>query len=128
MAGYSIALSEKFRSLHFFEEKKNTPESIAHPHDYCVEIQLYGEELDASGYLIDLEEIDLLLKEVLSGYSDVLLNDLPEFSHSPPSLERFARILCQSFSNRLKGAQIKAVSVKLWENERAWASFQEERK
>lgn len=126
MAGYTVALSGKFTALHFFEGKNDTAESAVHPHDYCVEIQLSGQELDRNGYLIDLDEIDLFLKEILSRYADVLLNNLPEFTGFPPSLEHFSRILCQAFSDRVKDIGIKTVSVKLWENERAWASFGEE--
>lgn len=128
MAGYTVALREKFSASHFFNEKKETAEGLAHPHHYYVEIRVEGKELDGSGYLIDLEEIDLFMKDILSHYSDILLNDLPEFANLPPSLEHFARILCQTAFHRLISPHIKAICVKLWESERAWASFREERK
>lgn len=127
MSAYTLALREKFKARHAFEEKKGTAEAIPHSHDYCVEIQLHGDELDGNGYLVDLEEITLFLKETLSRYADVFLNDLPEFSNFPPSLEHFARILCDTASQLLKNQRIQAVSVKLWENEDAWASFHRER-
>jgi len=128
MSGYTLALSKNFKARHVFAEKAGTAEGLPHEHDYRVEIQLHGKELDGSGYLIDLEEIDLFLRDVLARCTDVLLNDLPEFSDFPPSLEHFARILCQAVSNRVKRPQIEAVSVKLWESEHAWASFRQDRK
>ena len=119
MSGYTLALSKNFKARHVFAEKAGTAEGLPHEHDYRVEIQLHGKELDGSGYLIDLEEIDLFLRDVLARCTDVLLNDLPEFSDFPP---------CQAVSNRVKRPQIEAVSVKLWESEHAWASFRQDRK
>ncbi len=128
MSAYTLALREKFKARHSFEEKKGTAEGIPHSHDYCMEIQLHGDELDENGYLIDLEEVTLFLDETLCRYTDVLLNDLPEFSNFPPSLEHFARILCDTASQCLKNPKIQTVSVKLWENKNAWASFRRDRK
>jgi 6-pyruvoyltetrahydropterin/6-carboxytetrahydropterin synthase len=128
MSTYTLALREKFKARHAFEEKKGTAEGIPHSHDYCMEIQLHGDELDKNGYLIDLDEITLFLNETRSRFADVFLNDLPEFSNFPPSLEHFARILCDTASHRLKNPRIQAISVKLWENENAWASFCSEKK
>ncbi len=127
-AAYSLGLHENFRARHLFPEKEGKDESLPHPHDYRMEVQFHGKELDGSGYLVDLEEIEVILKELLTRYTDVLLNGLPEFSGSPPSLEHFARILCHTISERVKRPQIEAVTVKLWESERAWASFHKERR
>ncbi len=128
MSTYILALRETFKARHSFEEKKGTAEGVPHSHNYCMEIQLHGDELNESGYLVDLDEITLFLNEALSRYTDVFLNELPEFSNVTPSLEHFARILCLAASQRLKNPRVQAVSVKLWENENAWASFCKERK
>ena len=93
MSRYVLALSEKFTARHFFPEKRGMEEGIPHPHDYRIEIRVDGGALDKNGYLIDLDEIDLFLKEILSRYSGVLINNLPEFSQLAPSLEHFAQCL-----------------------------------
>ncbi len=123
MAMYTIALSEDFTARHFFAERKGTDEGSPHPHNYRVEVQLQGKDLDEAGYLVDLDEVERFLKAILTRYTDVLLNELPEFSSLTPSLEHFARILCSAISERAKRPQIETVTVKLWESERAWASF-----
>ncbi len=125
-AVYTLAFSENFSARHLFSEKKGTDEGLPHPHDYRVEVQVQGKELDGSGYLVDLEEINRFLKDILTHFTDALLNDLPEFSGTPPSLEHFARILCRIVSKRVRNPRLKAITVKLWESESAWASFHEE--
>lgn len=126
MVDYTIALARNFSARHSFPQKEGT-EGLPHPHEYRLEIQLRGDKLDQNGYLVDLDEIDRLLREVLVRYTDVFLNDLPEFSDIPPSLENFSRLLCRAVSGGLKAPQVEAVTLKLWENEWAWASFHEER-
>jgi 6-pyruvoyltetrahydropterin/6-carboxytetrahydropterin synthase len=54
------------------------------------------------------------------------LNALPAFSGINPSIEHFARILCEGFTSRLKKRQISTVEVKVWENRIAWASYMTE--
>jgi len=59
-------------------------------------------------------------------YRDQNLNDLPEFTGLNPSIERFARLLCQSLGGRIS-EPLNAVTVKIWENDIAWAAYREER-
>jgi 6-pyruvoyltetrahydropterin/6-carboxytetrahydropterin synthase len=54
------------------------------------------------------------------------LNDLPEFAGLNPSIENFARIICQSMAAEIKASNLSAITVLLWENEIAWASYRQE--
>jgi 6-pyruvoyltetrahydropterin/6-carboxytetrahydropterin synthase len=60
-------------------------------------------------------------------YRDHLLNNLPEFKDTNPSLEHFARLLCETFARHIPAANIRAIVVRLWENEAAWAGYTVER-
>ncbi len=59
-------------------------------------------------------------------YRDQTLNDLPEFAGLNPSIEHFARLLGQSLGGRIQ-EPLSAVTVKIWENDIAWAAYREER-
>jgi 6-pyruvoyltetrahydropterin/6-carboxytetrahydropterin synthase len=52
-----------------------------------------------------------------------LLNDYPEFEGLNPSIEHFSRILCQSLAAHIQAENLAAVTVRLWENEIAWAAY-----
>ncbi len=59
----------------------------------------------------------------MSRYRDQTLNDLPEFAGLNPSIEHFARILCEALAVHIDAANIDGVAVRLWENDIAWAGY-----
>ncbi|MFA5111139.1 MAG: 6-carboxytetrahydropterin synthase, partial [Desulfobaccales bacterium] len=93
---------------------------------YRVEVQLEGGSLDKHGYLVDIVAVEAHLQELVAYYRDRTLNDLPEFAGLNPSIEHFARILCQELLSRVK-EPLDAVKVQIWENDIAWAAYREER-
>ncbi len=94
---------------------------------YQIELQLQGGSLDQHGYLVDIVEIEAMLNALVARYRDQTLNELSEFAGLNPSIEHFSRILCQTLSAHIQADNIRAVTVRLWENEIAWASYRQER-
>jgi 6-pyruvoyltetrahydropterin/6-carboxytetrahydropterin synthase len=90
-------------------------------------LQLEGQELDQHGYLVDIVDVQNQLDEIVSYYSEQMLNDKPEFAGLNPSIENFSRILAASLSDRIKAQNITALKIVLWENESAWAAYRLER-
>ena len=90
------------------------------------EVQLQGATLNQHGYLVDIVDVEAILSELANHYRDRMLNALPEFAGINPSIEHFARILCEAFVKRLKGGHLSAIQVKIWENRIAWASYVKE--
>jgi 6-pyruvoyltetrahydropterin/6-carboxytetrahydropterin synthase len=84
---------------------------------------LEGDELDQHGFLVDIVAIENALDALIARYRDRALNDQPEFAGLNPSLEHFARILCQALAAHIRASNVRAITVKLWENEAAWAAF-----
>jgi 6-pyruvoyltetrahydropterin/6-carboxytetrahydropterin synthase len=76
---------------------------------------------------VDIVNIEANLDALVADYRDKTLNDLPEFAGRNPSIEHFARNLCDRLAERIQAANISALTVKLWENEIAWAAFRKER-
>ncbi len=124
---YTLALRRDFIARHFLIGGDWGPENLPNSHHYVLELQLEGKELDRHGYLVDLMDVEKHLKEAVDYYQEKMLNELPEFTGLNPSLEHFARILCTTFDEKIKAANISAIKVVLWENENAWASSRVER-
>lgn len=124
---YTVAVKRDFIAQHFLIGGDWGAENERHSHHYAVEVQLEGRELDAHGYLVDIVDIERHLEALVAGYRDHTLNDLPEFAGLNPSIEHFARIFGERLSGQIDAANIGAVTIKLWENEIAWASFRLER-
>ena len=120
---YNLAVRRDFIARHYLIGGDWGAENMPNSHHYLLELILAGEMLDEHGYLVDIDNVGKNLDEVVAYYNEKMLNDLPEFVGINPSIEHFARILCNTFDNRLKDVNIGKVKVVLWENEKAWVSF-----
>jgi 6-pyruvoyltetrahydropterin/6-carboxytetrahydropterin synthase len=126
MHRYTLAVKRDFVAQHYLVGGAWGAENELHSHNYQVEVQLEGKILDEHGYLVDIVALGTHLNELVAYYRDQTLNDLPEFAGLNPSIEHFARLLCQELVSRLK-EPLSAVAVQIWENDLAWAAYREER-
>lgn len=124
---YKVAVKRDFIAQHFLIGGDWGPENNLHAHHYVLELQLQGSELDQHGYLVDIVDIENQLDDLVASYRDQILNEMPAFAGLNPSIEHFARILCLELDRRLPAANISALTVVLWENEIAWASYAHQR-
>jgi 6-pyruvoyltetrahydropterin/6-carboxytetrahydropterin synthase len=122
---YTTAVKRDFLAQHFLVGGDWGAENEKHSHHYQVEVQLTGEALDQHGYLVDIVDITRALDELVTLLRDKTLNDVPEFADLNPSIEHLARIFCQSFVLRLHAPNISRVRVQIWENDIAWASYEQ---
>ena len=122
---YTVAVKRDFVAQHFLIGGDWGAENFKHSHHYVVEVQLEGDHLDQHGYLVDIVDIENHLNALVAHYRDQTLNDLPEFAGLNPSIEHFSRIVCQTLTGRIQAQTLTTVTVKLWENEIAWASYRQ---
>ena len=114
-----------FIAQHFLIGGDWGPENERNSHHYVLEVRLDGSELNEHGYLVDIVQVEAELHDLRAHYADRLLNDLPEFAGLNPSIEHFARIVCQRLVERLKSPNLTGIGVRLWENDFASASYTE---
>ena len=126
MHTYTLAVKRDFVARHYLFGGDWGAENQLHSHHYQVEVQLEGSTLDKHGYLVDIVAVEAHLEELVAYYRDQSLNDLPEFAGLNPSIEHFARLLCQELLGRVS-EPLNAVTVKIWENDIAWAAYREAR-
>lgn len=120
---YMVAVKRDFKAQHYLIGGDWGPENDLHEHHYQVEIQLEGESLDQHGYLVDIVDIEGHLEALVEQYRGKVLNEFAEFAGLNPSIENFSRIMCLDLSSKIAAENISAVTIKLWENDIAWASF-----
>lgn len=124
---YTTAVQRSFIAQHFLIGGDWGSENELHSHQYRVELQLEGASLDQHGYLVDIVAIEAHLDGLVANYRDRTLNELPDFEGLNPSIEHFARILSEHLAARLAAPNVRAFTVKLWENEIAWTSYRLDR-
>lgn len=120
---YRVAVKRNFIAKHRLIGGDWGAENELHSHHYIIELILEGAELDQHGYLVDIVQIEQALDTLAARYRDRCLNDLEEFAGLNPSIEHFSRILCRALADQITAANICSITVKLWENEIAWASY-----
>ncbi len=124
---YTVAVKRDFVAQHFLIGGDWGPENDLHSHHYVVELQLEGATLDQHGYLVDIVDIEANLDAIVAEYRDKTLNELPAFEGLNPSIEHFSRILCETLNKRIAAPNISAFTIRLWENDIAWAAYRLER-
>jgi 6-pyruvoyltetrahydropterin/6-carboxytetrahydropterin synthase len=122
---YQVAISRAFIARHRLVGGDWGRENQEHSHHYRAEVLLEGETLDRHGYLVDIEVLEKNLMDVIEGFREGVLNELPPFRGLNPSLEHFSRIIWEQLTERLNIPETR-LTVRLWENERDWAAFSDE--
>jgi 6-pyruvoyltetrahydropterin/6-carboxytetrahydropterin synthase len=120
---YTLAVRREFIARHFLIGGDWGPENFPNSHQYILELQLEGSQLDQHGYLADIVDVEKHLDDVVCYYKEQMLNEKPEFTGLNPSIENFSRILATTLSERIKAKNISALKVVLWEHENAWAAY-----
>lgn len=123
---YQVAVRRSFIARHFLIGGDWGDENRKHAHDYVAEAVFEGDRLDPHGYLVDIVALEAALDASVAAHRDRLLNDLPAFAGLNPSLEHFCRIMADELAARLHAETVRAVTVRLWENDIAWAAYRRE--
>jgi 6-pyruvoyltetrahydropterin/6-carboxytetrahydropterin synthase len=120
---YRLAVKRDFIAQHYLIGGNWGPENELHSHHYVLELQLFGTTLDQHGYLVDIVDVENHLDELVAEFRGTTLNDHTDFKDLNPSIEHFSRILATTLTSRIQAGTLKGLTVQLWENEIAWASY-----
>ncbi len=120
---YTVAVQQDLIAQHYLIGGDFGPENQPHSHHYRVEVQLMGHELDAHGFLVDIDALTAVLAAAVGRFRDRTLNDLPEFEGLNPSIEHLCRILCRALAAGLALPGPSALRVTVRESPSAWAAY-----
>ncbi|WP_299331279.1 6-pyruvoyl trahydropterin synthase family protein [Haloplanus sp.] len=121
---YRLSVSRDFIAQHFLTVPNPGPEGEVHSHRFGVDVRLTAPELNEYGYVADIDAVNAALDDLEARYRDALLNDLPEFEGLNPSVEHFARLFGDRFVEAVPTAGATALTVRIHEDDDAWASHE----
>lgn len=122
---YTLTVRREFVAQHYLTVPDPGPvEGEPHSHVFTAEVEFAGATLDEFGYLVDIDAVEERLDALEDRYRDTLLNDLPEFDGANPSVERFAKAFGDRLVEHLDDPNPTALTVRLWEDDLAWASHE----
>lgn len=123
---YEVAVEKTFAAGHALRDYHGRLENI-HGHNYRVRALLQGEELDATGLLVDFIEVETLMKQVIARFDHVYLNETPPFDALNPSAENMARVFYDEISRGIAaGSQrnpVRVSEVSVWETDEMRATY-----
>jgi 6-pyruvoyltetrahydropterin/6-carboxytetrahydropterin synthase len=122
MAEFRVGVLQDFVAQHYLVGGDFGPEGSPHSHHYRVELTVAGERLDGQGFLVDIVRLRDELQGLVDRYRDQMLNDLPELQGMNPGVEVVARAMAESLHKAFRDDGLSWLTVKLWENDSAWAS------
>jgi 6-pyruvoyltetrahydropterin/6-carboxytetrahydropterin synthase len=122
---YSLSIQRDFIARHYLIGGDWGPENDPHAHSYKVAVHLWATQLDRHGYLIDLEVLEQIIDTCVGAYRDQLLNDMSDFKGINPSIEHLCHRFFERFMAALGPNRFERVRVRVWENEQAWAAYEE---
>lgn len=123
MSKYTVGVIRDFVAQHYLVGGDWGRENELHSHHYRMEAIFEGDRLDRHGYLLDIAVVKGHLEAVIERVRDKTLNDLPELAGQNPGLEPFARVLAESLVSRLDTNGLSGLTIKLWENDEAFATY-----
>ncbi|HXU06861.1 MAG TPA: 6-carboxytetrahydropterin synthase [Polyangia bacterium] len=119
---YTVGLLRAFVAEHRLIGGDWGKENERHSHPYRIEVVFEGDALDAHGYLIDISVIEPRLDALCARYRGSMLNDLPEFAGKNPGIEQFASIFAERLAPDLARSPVRALTIKVWESDTAYAT------
>lgn len=120
---YTLAVQREFSAQHYLVGGDWGAENAPHTHHYRLELRIDAHSLDAHGYCVDILQVEKALDHMVSSYRGGMLNDMEAFAGLNPSIENFARIACHALAQALAAPNVTAFSVRIWENDIAWAAY-----
>lgn len=120
---YTLGVQRSFTAYHYLVGGDWGAENQRHAHDYKLELRLESATLDKHGYCVDIVEVEAALDAFVQAHAGATLNDLPAFAGLNPSIEHFCRIAAETLREGIAAPNITALSVRIWENEIAWAQY-----
>jgi 6-pyruvoyltetrahydropterin/6-carboxytetrahydropterin synthase len=125
---FEVTVEAGFSSGHYLRNYKGKCEN-PHGHNYKVFVTLQGEQLDATGLLLDFKLLKQVMRPTVDYLDHRMINDLEPFvTEINPSAENLARYFYQKTSTQLHEMTAGRVRVKdctIYETDTSFARYYE---
>ncbi|MDP2682573.1 MAG: 6-carboxytetrahydropterin synthase QueD [Deltaproteobacteria bacterium] len=121
---YELTVISDFAAAHSLRFYEGECERL-HGHNWKVEVTVASKKLNKIGLAVDFKILKRTLENIIERLDHKYLNEIQPFDKENPSSENIARYIFKQFQKEIKGKDIKAARVKVWESENAAAVYYE---
>ena len=90
-----------------------------------MEILTESSSQDEDGVVIGFANARRMVEELVDRYNETLLNTIPPFDETPPTLENIAKVIFGELAPRLLDETVMLKQVRVWESPTNHASYSE---
>lgn len=119
---FEISVDYSFAAGHALRGYKGKCENV-HGHNYKVRVTVAGEQLKATGLLMDFVDLRAAIKALVERLDHRFMNDLEPFDKLNPSAENLARYLCEEINPQVAKQGLLVESVTVWETDTTSATY-----
>jgi len=120
---FEVTVEQTFAAGHALRNYRGKCENV-HGHNYRVRVTVQGDQLDATGLLVDFLEVNQLIGGVVEYLDHQFINNLPPFDQVNPSAENIAKYFYDRVSSGLKSEVAAHVyQVQVWETDTSSALY-----
>lgn len=96
-----------------------------HGHNWKIEVEIVGQEVNDIGMVIDFKQIKKHAKEVVKELDHKFLNDIEYFKTVNPTAENIAQYLFRQIQQRIEAPNVTMHQITVWENDRNCVIYSE---
>ena len=120
---FEVTVEQTFAAGHALRNYHGKCEDV-HGHNYRVRVTVEGEQLDATGLLVDFLEVNQMISGAVAYLDHRFINDLPPFDEINPSAENMAKYFYDRLNGGLKNeVGVRISEVRVWETDTSSAVY-----
>lgn len=119
---YRLKITDQFAAGHCLPLYKGQCERM-HGHNFRVDVEVVGDELDEGGLLLDFAELKKILAAILDPLDHTVLNEIEPFDTLAPSSENLAKYIYDSLDQKISSDRVGVLAVTVWESDKACATY-----
>ena len=119
---FELKVITHFSAAHQLKMVSKKCENL-HGHNWKIEVDVAGDELNEAGVLMDFGEIKKTVAEIMSGFDHRFLNEMECFHDGNPSSENIAKHIADELQDKLLEPGVRISRVTAWESEDACATY-----
>ena len=122
---YQIKILTDFAAAHSLRDYPGDCKRL-HGHNWKLEIEVSGSELDETGMLVDFKEVKQATKKVADTLDHRYLNEIEPFDKINPTAENIAAHLYHHIGAQINSNRVQIAAVTVWETDRACIRYSED--
>jgi len=111
---FKLIVKKEFSSAHILHGHTGDCKRM-HGHNWLVEAEVKGNNINKIGMVIDFKDIKNKLQEIIKKLDHQYLNDIEPFTNENPTAENISKYIYKELSKNINTDNIKVSEIKLWE-------------